>query len=154
MTTTWILVADSAKARLFAINEDDRSFAEIEDFLNPEARGREPAQDRPPRTHDRMGNSRHAIEPRTSPEEKAVEFFAHELDASLERGRTGHRYTELVLVAPPQFLGAMNAALGEKVRACVTAEVPKDLTSADMPEILAHLPARLQQRATATGRRT
>lgn len=153
MSTTWILVADRAKARLFAINEEDHSIAEIEDFLNPEGRGREPAQDRPPRTHDRFGNNRHAIEPRTSPQEKAIEFFAHELDAVLERGRTGHRFRDLVLIAPPQFLGALNAALDAKVRACVSAELPKDLTGADALEILSHLPAHLRKRASTAGQR-
>jgi protein required for attachment to host cells len=142
MSTTWILAGDRAKARLFAFDEESRSITEVEDFLNPEGRGREPAQDRPPRTHDRFGDSRHAIEPRTSPQEKAVEFFARELDAALERGRTGHRYRDLVLIAPPQFLGALHAALGEKVRACVVAELSRDLTSADAQEILAHLPER------------
>jgi len=152
MSTTWILVADRAKARLFAINEKDRSIAEIEDFLNPEGRGREPAQDRPPRTHDRMGDSRHAIEPHTSAQENAVEFFARELESALECGRTGHRYQDLVLMAPPQFLGTLNAVLGEKVRACVAAEVPKDLTNANLPEILTHLPERFQKHATTFGR--
>lgn len=142
MSATWILVADRAKARLFAVDKEDRSIAEIEDFLNPGGRGREPAQDRPPRTHDRMGQSRHAIEPHTSAEQKTIECFARELDAVLERGRAGHRYRDLVLIAPPHFLGALNAALGEQVRKCVVAELPKDLTSVSTQEILAHLPAR------------
>lgn len=140
-TSTWILVADSAKARLFAM-EKDRSLIEIEDFLNPDGRGREPAQDRPPRTHDRFGSARHAIEPRTTAEEKSDEIFARELEAALERGRAGHRYRDLILIAPPRFLGALKAALGEHVRTSVVAELPKDLTHADTAEILGHIPAR------------
>lgn len=153
MSTTWILVADRAKARLLAINTADHSLTEIEDFVNPEGRGREPARERPPRTHDRMGDSRHAIEPHTSPQEKAVELFARELAAALERGRTDHLYRDLVLVALPQFLGALNTALDEKVRACVTAEIPKGLASADLPDIVAHLPDRLQKNLSAAGQR-
>jgi protein required for attachment to host cells len=140
-SSTWILVADSAKARLFAM-EKDRSLTELKDFLNPDGRGREPIQDRPPRTHDRFGDARHAIEPHTSAEEKSDQVFARELEAALERGRVDHRYHDLVLIAPPHFLGALKAALGEHVRTSVVAELSKDLTNADTTEILGHLPVR------------
>jgi protein required for attachment to host cells len=141
-TSTWVLVADGAKARLFAM-EKDRSLTEIEDFLNPDGRReRAPIQDRPPRTHDRFRTAQHAFEPRTTAEEKADEIFARELEATLERGRVGNRYRDLILIAPPHFLGALKAALGEHVRTSVVAELPKDLTHADTAEILDHIPAR------------
>ena len=140
-SSTWILVAGSSKARLFVM-ERDRSLTEIKDFLNPDGRGREPARDRPPRTHDRFGDARHAIELHTSAEEKSDHVFARELEAVLERGRVDHRYRDLVLIAPPRFLGALKAALGEHVRTSVVAELSKDLTDADTTEILGHLPVR------------
>ncbi len=94
MSTTWILVADSSRARLFAVNAGDPAIAEIGDFTNPDGRasGRELSSERPPRTHDRFGAHRHAIEPRTSEHDKAVERFARELDDVLERGRTDQGY--------------------------------------------------------------
>jgi protein required for attachment to host cells len=145
MPTTWILAADRAKARLFAFDGNPASITELENFINPEGRGRQPAQDRPPRAHDRMGASRHAIEPRTSARDKADETFARELDTVLERGRVDHRYRDLVLIAPPRFLGALHAALGTQVRACVVAELPKGLAGADAQDILAHLPASMRR---------
>jgi protein required for attachment to host cells len=146
MTTTWVLVADRARARLFSIDES-RSFEEIEDFLNPaaQAKGHDIDRGRLPSTHDRMGENRHAIEPHTSAREKSAEFFARELDAALERGRAGHRYDELVLVAPPQFLGALNAALDQHVRASVVEELPKDLTGVDVLTLREHLPPRFHR---------
>ncbi|WP_181952560.1 host attachment protein [Vulcaniibacterium gelatinicum] len=151
MSTTWILVADRARARLFAMSDEDRSLHEIEDFLNPDGRaaGREIEQDRPPRTHDRFGASRHAIEPRTTLREKTARNFAQTLDAALERGRAGHRYDQLVLIAPPQFLGTLNSVLDKQVRACVAAEVPNDLTLADADAVLEHLPAHLRPSGAA-----
>lgn len=73
MSTTWILVADQARARLFSLDPTDGAaeggLREIAGFVNPEGRlsARELGAARPPRTHDRMGASRHAIEPRTTP---------------------------------------------------------------------------------------
>ena len=142
MSATWILVADGAKARLFAVAEKDRSIIEIEDRVHPEgtASGRELLQDRPPSTHDRFGHSRHSIEPHTSLRQKSAEVFARELSDVLERGRLDRRYREIVLIAPAHFLGTLKAALNKHIRACVTAELPKDLTQADARTILAHMP--------------
>lgn len=142
MSATWVLVADGAKARLFAIAEKDNSIVEIEDRLNPEgtASGRELSRDRPPSTHDRFGHGRHNIEPHTGLRQKSAEVFARELNDALERGRLDHRYRKVVLIAPAHFLGTLNAALNKHVHACVIAELPKNLTQADAQTILAHLP--------------
>jgi protein required for attachment to host cells len=142
MSATWILVADGAKARLFEISGKGHSIVEVEDRLNPEgaASGRELSRDRPPSTHDSFGHSRHSIEPHTSLRQKSAEAFARELNDVLEQGRLDHRYGNVVLMAPAHFLGTLNAALNKHVRACVRAELPKDLTQADVRTILAHLP--------------
>jgi protein required for attachment to host cells len=140
MAPTWVLVADGAKARLLALDKTAHAVAEIEDFTNPDARGREPARDRPPRTHDRFGESRHAIEAHTTEREKTTRAFARELTDVLQRGHADHRYEDLILVAPPHFLGTLNAELDATVRDCVSLALPKDLTSADAKVILEHLP--------------
>jgi protein required for attachment to host cells len=149
MVTTWILAADRAKARLFAFHGQDGFVEEVEDFVNPEGRGDDSLRDRLPRTQDRLGAGRHAIEPHTTPKQKAEGRFARELVAALERGRTRGSYRDLVLIAPPRFLGALNSALGEKVRAHVVAELPKDLTNMGLQQILAHLPERFQSPSRA-----
>lgn len=154
MSTTWILVADSARARLFAASEqDDGALVELEDFLNPESRGRELEADRPPRTFESVGNVRHAIEDHTSYDQKSLEFFARELEAVLERGRVGHRYDDLVVIAPPHFLGTLNRTMGKHVRASVIAELPNDLSSADAQTIRDHLPEPLRKVRLGTERR-
>ncbi|MFA6987054.1 MAG: host attachment protein [Arenimonas sp.] len=137
MQPTWILVADRARARLFTPNADGDALDELKDFVNPE--GRKPEQaysyDRPPRTMDSMGPARHAIEPRTTSEEKVAARFAHELNDVLERGRVDHSYERLILAAPPRFLGVLQKALGKQVRSCVVAQVDKDLSTLPAREI-------------------
>lgn len=142
MSATWILVADGTKARLFEIAEKDHSIVEVEDRFNPEgkASGRELSQERPQSVHDRFGPGRHSIEPHTGLRQKSAEVFARELNDVLERGRLDHRYKDVVLIAPAHFLGTLNATLNKHVRACVTAELPKNLTRVDAQTILAHLP--------------
>lgn len=130
MKATWILVADRARARLFTPGADGHALVELKDFINPE--GVHPAQayghERAPRTHERMGPARHAIEPHSTPEEKAAERFAHALVETLERGRVEHRFERLLLVAPPHFLGTLERVLGRQLRHCVAAQLDQDLT--------------------------
>lgn len=156
MPVTWVLVADRSQARLFSVSGEDTPITEIEDFVNPSGRsaGRELTRDRPPRTQDSHGEARHAIEPHTRPEDKSADQFAHELSAALERGWAGRRYDDLVLIAPPRFLGVLNAVLGEQVSARVTDRIAKELTHGDMAAIDAHLPMRLRHdRSSADGAR-
>lgn len=151
--STWVLVADRARARLFGLHRGGRGLDEIGDFLNAEGRaaGRELSGERPPRTHDRFGPGRHAIEPQTTQREKTAEHFARQLDAVLEHGRVDHQYEDLVLIAPAQFLGTLTAALDDQVRARVVAEIPRDLTTAEPERIFDYLPVRLHGRPPGPG---
>lgn len=149
MSVMWILVADSARARLFALADGGREPEEIEDFVNAEGRlgGRGQERDHLPRSHDRFGAGRHAIEPHTSHEEKAMGEFVRLLGAALERGRVQRRYSDLVLIAPPHMLGVLKAELNKHVRAYVVKEIGKELTHADAKTIGDELPESLRRRA-------
>lgn len=154
MTDIWILVADRARARLFSLSEAAPCMIEIEDFVNPAART--PSHERehapPPRVHDRVGEGRHAIEAHTSPREKATSQFAAMLGSHLKHAHDEQRYRDLVLVAPPRFLGALNAALGVRLGETVLLRVSKNLTRSPEKEIREALPQRLfKHRAVATG---
>src|SRR5688572_5236833 len=60
--------------------------------------------------------------------EHRTELFAKRLGDYLDKARTEHRYDELVLVAPPKFLGMMRKSLGREVEKLVADQVPKDLS--------------------------
>lgn len=145
--STWILVADRARARLFELapHKDGAELIEIKDFVNSEGRGSERDQvtEGRPRAHESMGATRHAIEPHTSLRDKSANRFAQELGESLEQGRVSHRYERLVLVALPHFLGTLHAVLNRHVCECVVAEVPHELTTKGPAEIRSYLPERL-----------
>lgn len=141
-TALWILVADHARARLFERAADGAGLTELRDLVNPDGRGPEHDRgtDRPARVHERMGATRHAIEPHTSPREKSAARFAREIRQVLEQGRAERRYEQLVLIAQPQFLGTLHASLDKQVRRCVAAEIDREMISKRPDEILASLP--------------
>ncbi len=141
MDKTWILVADRVGARLFESLDAAFPPVEIASFVNPA--GHTPAGSRgdarPPRTMESMGGARHAIEPHTTPMEKATREFARELRDALEAGRLDHRFDHLMLIAPPRFLGALRAELGKQLARCVTREIERDQLDMTVQEIAAQL---------------
>jgi protein required for attachment to host cells len=127
---------------------------EIEDFVNPAARtpGHEREHAPPPRDRDRVGEGRHAIEAHTSPREKATSQFAAMLGSHLKHAHDEQRYRDLVSVAPPRFLGALNVALGVNLGEAVLLRVSKNLTRSPVNEIRETLPHTLfRHRVVANG---
>jgi protein required for attachment to host cells len=127
MATTWIVAADSSRARVLQVAGRERLF-EIDTFLNPDARrdDRELTTDAHPRFRGTAGPGSDRQE--TSAQEHATELFAKHVGDYLDKARTEHRYDELVIVAPPKFLGALRSELGKETAKLVVDELPKDLS--------------------------
>jgi protein required for attachment to host cells len=56
------------------------------------------------------------------------ELFARRVGDYLDQARQERRYDQLVLVAPPKFLGALRKELRKEVEKLVADELPKDLS--------------------------
>jgi protein required for attachment to host cells len=153
MTTTWIIAADSSRARILQVTDRGQHLEEIEDLLNPEGRAhdRELISDAHPRfsghggvgkpsSHSTGGPANDREEP--SAQEHATELFAKRLADYLDKARTGQRYERLHLIAPPKFLGRLRKALGKDTARLVAEELPKDLSWLNAREIEARYLAR------------
>ena len=92
--------------------------------------------DRPGRTFESADGSRHAMEPRVdwAPSRKAS-VRREDCQARQQGCEPGRAYDRLVLVAPPENLGVLRAALSEPANKRVVAELAKDLTSVPVREI-------------------
>ena len=139
MPTTWIVAADESRARVLQVMDRDQRLQEIEDLVNPEGRAheRDLQQDAEPRFsgHGGVGKpgGRSTSGPASDRETKganehAAETFAREVGRYLDHARVEHRYDQLVLVAPPKFLGALRKELHKEVEKLVADELPKNLS--------------------------
>ncbi len=143
-TTTWILIADGARARIFANHGPGKGIyavdgAEVETELLP---SRELRDDRPGRTFESANNTmRHAIAPRQDAHRELKRTFSEELAAILDEKLARKAYDRVVLVAPPATLGDLRSALSAQVREAVYAELDKDLTNTPAAELPQHLGA-------------
>jgi len=156
MASTWILVADAARARLFEPAPTDGRLVEIECFTNPEGRAgaRQMDAHHPPTVNESAGAGRYDVEPHQSARDRTANRFAHALSEALERGRTRRRYERLVLVAPPRFLGALHQHLSEPLRNSIAGELRRDLTTLGPTDLRARLPQRLLPRKRLAGAAT
>jgi hypothetical protein len=71
MTNTWIVVADSARARIFKPVRQGRALEQVDELLHPASRSheRQLTTDRPGRSFDSEGPGRHAMSESVSPKE-------------------------------------------------------------------------------------
>jgi protein required for attachment to host cells len=143
MQTTWILAADSSRARIFEVAEKDRRLLEIQDFVNPEARmsERELQSDLQGRVYGYGEHYRAHSATEMVGVEHANELFGKELGRFLDKARTDHRYDRLYLIAPPKFLGLLRHKLSKEVQKLVAEEIDKDLSWLSEHDINRHLKA-------------
>lgn len=134
MPTTWIVAADSSRARFLQVADRER-LVEIEDFLNPDARlhERELVSDAQPRLRGSSGE--HSAREATGAVEHQVELFAKRIGEYLNKARNERRYDQVFLVAPPKFLGLIRKELGKEVEKLVSDELSKDLSWFNAREI-------------------
>jgi len=132
--TTWVVVADRLRARLFEAGSGRPMLTELEDLVHPEAREheRELVNDRQGREVGPWGHQ--TFEPRTRPRDKETGEFIRELGDRLRKGVHDGTFDRLVLCAEPGLLGRLRRELPGGVTRAVVGEVNKDLADKPRPE--------------------
>jgi len=142
-TTTWILIADGAHARLFANRGPGKGIEAVEGgVISGDHRAdHELVRDSAGRTFESVGDTRHAITPKTDPHRELKRDFARQLAELLDRSYAAKAFDRLVLVAPPTALGDLRAALSDHLKPHIYAELDKDLVKTPTAELPGHLGA-------------
>jgi len=142
MTCTWILVADSSRARLFSVASASDVLVEIDDLAHPESRLHETDlnSDRPGRSFDSGGEGRHAMR---TPQKQEATLFAREIASYLEAHHDKGGFSKLVIVSAPEFLGHLRSEIDDNVLKRVALEIDKNLVQHDVAGIRQRLPQHL-----------
>nr|HET7860299.1 host attachment protein [Caldimonas sp.] len=129
-TTTWVLVADEALARILRRPDEGDVLEDVEAIADPAAHVKEGDFDRDSAGR-RAGGGRatSSITASAGEEERHLEAqsFARRVAAHLAEALRQKRFDELRIVAAPRFLGYLRKELDANVRATVSDEVSKDL---------------------------
>ncbi|HET6158224.1 MAG TPA: host attachment protein [Dongiaceae bacterium] len=141
-TVTYILVADGARARLYANHGVGKGLQPVSGATHRadlHHHDREILTDRPGRSYNSVGQNRSAMESQTEWHRFEKHKFAREMARVLDAAAENKAFDRLILVAPPATLGDLRMELGESTRKMVSAELPKDLTRHAEQELPQHL---------------
>ena len=138
---TWVLVADSSRARLFAASQRGKPWKLVESLEHPASRAKAADIDPTERGTQKQsfGFGSPAMEPKNSPRRVEQLHFGEELAHKLDAGLKHGKYGALVLVAGPRFLGELKGMLDVQVSKCVIAAIDKDYTHLDERELIERL---------------
>lgn len=154
MKKIWILVADEGVARVLASQGESAPLEEVEKITDAAAhadnadlrrdaygrRGQAPMQG--DAGHPGAHVSRTAATASAGEDEihQEAQLFSRRVAAMLEDARNRQRFDELVVIAPPRFLGLLRKALPQSVCDVISRELDKDycqLSNADLQRRLA-----------------
>ncbi|WP_376691139.1 host attachment protein [Wenzhouxiangella sp. EGI_FJ10409] len=141
MSDCWVIVADSARVRLFQKGEG-QSIEEFDVMLNPDVRLREQdlVSDEPGRGLNRSRSSRFSMSEVEGHREHAEKTMAIELARRLRQARLDGSLSRLHVLAAPHFLGQLRNSLDEETRELVCSETAKNVSRLDAPDIRKQLP--------------
>ncbi len=142
MGKTWILVAESSRAKIFEQEAPRGDLRELQAFDHESSRLNDIdlVSSAPGRAFDSKGMGRHAIEPDTDPKVNETHIFARLLAQHLDKGLEKNHFKKLVVMAPPEFLGILRDTFSAQINHLIVAEINKNLVRESVESIQAHLP--------------
>ena len=140
MAITWILVANASLAKLYANLGPNKGLKLVKELVHPESR-----QKNADLVSDRIGtgNGNGSYEPPTAPKLQAAKTFAQEIAREFLSGRNRNAFSRAILVAPPAFMGMLNATLDGPTAQLVSDRLEKDYTKSPEPQLREHLASRI-----------
>lgn len=128
MHKTWVVVADSSRARIFRRGARWQALDEHQGLVPPQPQLHRGADKTGGHAgpHENGNRNVHAAGDAATSNQKHAEGFARDIADTLHAGRSRGDFEKLVLVAPPAFLGRLRHNLNRTTAQCVTQEVDKN----------------------------
>ena len=129
MNKTWVVAADTSRARIFVSDKPVSGLEEIQTLSHPEARLHE---------GDLLTDTTEG-EPDMHKQADADRFAAH-VCATIEAGRKSGEFNKIYLVAAPNFLGKLRKHQSNAMKQVLAGEVDKNLAAHSPEDIRKQLP--------------
>lgn len=142
MAITWLVVAESSRARIFSLENTKGPMDEILTLDNLESRAHEQelTSDLPGRTFDSGGQGRHAMGKSVEPKQHETIGFAKRIAEHLDNHRKSGDFQQIIIFAAPAFLGLLRENMNEQTNKLVVHEHNKNLVQLPVDKIREHLP--------------
>ncbi|PCI21769.1 MAG: hypothetical protein COB62_02605 [Piscirickettsiaceae bacterium] len=141
MPKTWVLVANSSQAKIYAGKGQKGPLTEIENFDYPNGRLHEGdlVSDSAGSDGGSTGQGRHVLDDETTARQQEAIIFAKELASHLDRERKNDSFRRLIVIAPPTFLGLLRKNLNDEVMSMVSQQIDKNFINKSATEIHQYL---------------
>jgi protein required for attachment to host cells len=141
MSKIWVVVAESSRARILAVENRVSPLREVEDLMHPEARVKEQnlISDRPGRMLNSSTEGQHLFEEPTDPRQHEARIFAKRVADRLDQARVKGECGQIVLIAAPEFLGMLRQELNSQTMKLVGKTLDKNLIHKTEQEIRSYL---------------
>lgn len=136
--TTWVLVANSAEAYIYSVDNLRKDKLEkLKDFYHPDSRKKvtDLVTDRP--GHFKIDSGTHGAFAKGNPKENEAEHFALQLIKELKVGHDAKKYFSLVIITPSHFYNHFKKHLNFTVEDLK--HIPKDYTKYDAAKLLSSI---------------
>ena len=137
--TTWVAVCNGWRAQVYEWAGPGGPLLQLQIMVHTESRSRnlEITTDKPGRTqHRTRDGKRGSMAPPTYPKDVERQIFAREVAGFLSsRARRGE-FVDLVLIAPPRFLGLLRELLSDLPQTMAIKTVDKDLTAVKPKDLM------------------
>lgn len=136
---TLVAIADERRLRLFENRGVGKGLVALTEIAFADREGEVPEYaDDPGRMTAAPGMGRHAMDPRTPPDEQARQRWARDVAGEIEKVLEADGQQRLIIAAGPKFLGRLRDALGPVAREKLYAELDKDLVEVEERRLVDH----------------
>ena len=134
MKKSWIVLANSARARVFERETESGRLLELMDLVHPQSREKaaeltSDQEGHAQKAHGDPGRKGTSFQPHATPHRKEMAAFSMEISRHLEAAANDGRFGELALIASDPFLGELKHHLGNVTRHALGAAIPHDFTA-------------------------
>lgn len=139
---TWLLVADGSKAKVYAMHKaklfndpHEHNLKLVNEYEHADTRKKNSEL-----KSDRMGEFGGGnFAETTSPKVHEAEQFAHELLHHLDCARKENTFRDLIIIAPPTFMGMLHKHMPHETEKLVCKKIEKDYTAQTAKELVQSL---------------
>jgi len=142
MSQTWVVVAESSRAKIFELDQEDRSLTELVGFAHTPSRAHANQLNTDMPGHSRHGKSSHQLGQEGRKHQQSAQF-ARTIGDHLESARHKHQFNKLIVMSPPAFLGELRKTMTHETNKSVISEVDKNLVRHNIDDIQAHIPRQI-----------
>jgi protein required for attachment to host cells len=141
MSKTWVVVAESSRAKIFEVeqNESIKSLKELMGFTHSVSRSHKQQLSGSQQKESRHSKLTSSLDTHKDHERSE---FARSIGEHLNSARNKGQFNKLILMSPPKFLGDLRKNLGHETNKYVVSAIDKNLVRHTIKDIEAHMPIR------------